>query len=235
MKIGFAGVFAMWPKRHQPNRTVPVWDLPTRLFHWLLASLVAVAWMTAETEGALFQVHIISGYCVLTLIAFRLVWGIIGSPHSRFSDFVRPWPVVRDYAARLLRLSPPRHLGHNPLGGWMVVALIAALAVVTVTGLFTPDDGNADTLTQLLGREASHAMEEMHEGASTVLLFLITVHVAGVFAHMLVTGDNLIRAMWSGRKEAPAGPQRPESRFVAPWRAVLAVTLSAGLVWTVVA
>ena len=102
-------------------RAVLVWDLPTRVFHWLLVLGVAVSYLTGGEEGWLFVVHTASGYLIAVLLLVRVIWGVIGSPRSRFRDFVYGRRVVADYVRGLLALRPARHTGHNPLGGWMII------------------------------------------------------------------------------------------------------------------
>jgi cytochrome b len=214
------------PESGSASPSVRVWDLPTRVFHWTVVALVAVAWVSAEGDGLLFRVHAVCGYLLLAILCFRLIWGVVGSEHARFADFVRPWPAVRDYAKKLAVLSPPRHLGHNPLGGWMVVVLLTVLAAIVATGLFAYHDGAAGPFAYLIGRGAGEAVSEVHEGLTSVLGWLIALHVAAVFADWLITGDNLIRAMWTGAKTVPAGSP---CRSIAPvplWRLALAFVAS---------
>ncbi len=168
-----------------PARSL-VWDLPTRLFHWSLVVLVGLAYITAEAEDTLFRLHELSGYSILVLLLFRLLWGFAGNRHARFRDFVRGWTRVRTYTRTLLTGHPENHAGHNPLGGWMILALLGTLATITGSGFFAPGDGMG---------------EELHEGLSGLLLALIGVHLAGVLLHSLLTGENLVRAMWTGRKQ----------------------------------
>ncbi len=216
-------------------KTIPVWDLPTRLFHWLLVIFVALAWATSEAEGILFQLHVFAGIGVLTLIVFRLFWGVVGGRYARFREFVRPWPEVRGYGRQLATLSAPRHVGHNPLGGWMVLALLGVLGGVVMTGMFGADDEVAGPLAYLLAPAWADAMAEVHEAVATVLGALVGFHLLGIVFHALIEGDNLTRAMWTGSKVVPGeGPRLPGAR-VGLWRAALALSLSIFLVWGVVA
>jgi cytochrome b len=217
------------------KKTVLVWDLPTRLFHWLLVILVALAWATSEADGIFFRLHVFAGLGVLTLIVFRLFWGVVGGRYARFREFVRPWPVVRGYGRRLATLSAPRYVGHNPLGGWMVVALLGALAAVVMTGLFGADDEVAGPLAHLLAPAWADAMAAVHEAVTSVLGALVGLHVLGVVFHTLVEGDNLTRAMWTGTKVAPGDGPRLSYARVGLWRAALVLSLSIFLVWGVVA
>lgn len=199
---------------------IAVWDLPTRIFHWGLVALVLVAWASAEDEGFLLRVHAVAGHGVLALVAFRLVWGVVGSRHSRFADFVRPWAEVREYAARLVALRPPPSVGHNPLGGWMILLLLAGLVVTATTGILSL---------------SVHAFESLHEAIANTLLVLAGLHVCGVLVDWLLTGDNVVRAMVTGRK-APqaAAPSAAEPPFVPPWRGAVAGALALVLwVWLV--
>lgn len=220
------------------GRTMFVWDLPTRLFHWLLVVLVAVAWATGEAEGSLFVVHRLAGYGVVVAILFRLIWGVVGSHHSRFWDFIHPWPVVRDYAIGLLALQPRPTLGHNPLGGWMIVLLLATLLGVVGTGLFASDDGVGGPLAGLIWPGAAHAVAEVHEGIFNVLLVLIGVHIAGVVVGSVLTGHNLVRSMITGWKDVTAAdPETTATRCrAAPfWYAPFALGAATGVTWLLVA
>ncbi len=181
---------------------IKVWDLPTRLFHWSLATLVAVAWLTGEDRGFVWAVHVYSGYLVVLLLLFRLVWGFAGNEHARFGAFVRPWSEVRTYAISLLRLAPPRYLGHNPLGGWMVVLLLLTVALVSLTGLLGVAHRPGSLLYGLVSTPVGRWFRKLHEGIANGMLALVAIHVMGVLADWLLTRDNLIRAMWIGLKEA---------------------------------
>lgn len=198
----------------------PVWDLPTRVFHWTLVACILIAWPTAADEGFLLRVHAIAGHGALALVAFRLVWGVIGSRHSRFGDFIRPWSEVRAYARRLAVLRPPAFTGHNPLGGWMIVLLLVMTAATALTGVLSL---------------SVHAFEDLHEGIANTLLILAGIHVLGVLVDWLLTGDNLVRAMVTGVKTpAVDRPVAPESPFVPGWRGVAAGALTVALwVWLV--
>ena len=190
-------------------RFVSVWDLPTRIFHWALTVVVAVTIFVEGGEGGGFVLHATAGYLALWLTAYRLVWGFVGSPRSRFADFVYGWASVRTYAGRLLRLAPPRHVGHNPLGGWMVVALLAVTLAASASGLFTGEDGAAGPFVGLVGGEG---LGELHEVLGNLLIVLVVLHLLGVVADIVLTRENLIRAMITGRKlldDAAAAAEPP--------------------------
>jgi cytochrome b len=222
--------------RHAANATVLVWDVPTRLFHWTLVLLVALAWVTGEGEGSMFTVHELAGYGVAVLLVFRLIWGFAGSRHSRFADFVRPWREVFAHLRGMLRLRPVRTLGHNPLGGWMAVLLLLVLAGQIGTGLFASDDGLGGPLAGVLSSGTAHAIAELHEGLSGALLGLIALHVIGVLVESLLTRDNLVRAMITGRKTVTSGAEASYGTALAPsWLAALALGAASGIVWMIVA
>ncbi len=169
--------------------SVYVWDLAQRVLHWGLVVSVALAWWAGEGRLTL---HIRLGYAALAIVAVRTAWGVSGSRHARFSDFVRGPRAVLGYAQRVLRGREERHLGHNPLGGWMVVALLACLAVVCVSGfLYTTD--------AFWGVEW---VEDLHRGSAWTLVGLVAAHVAGVIFTSLRQRENLVGAMFSGRKPA---------------------------------
>lgn len=215
------------------GRPVVVWDLPTRVFHGLLIAFVLTTWITGGEKGILFTIHTLNGYALIASLLFRVVWGFAGSRHSRFSDFVRPWRDVRAHALALLRLRPPPSVGHNPLGGWMVLTLLGTLALIAATGLFAAKGatGIAGPLADLLPRATARAIGDVHETLFDGLMVLVVLHTLGVLAEMLLTGDNLIRAMITGRKELTASEARHEGKLVSPLWAVLVVVVSSAAVW----
>jgi len=172
-------------------RSIFVWDLSTRLFHWALAASVILALIIIEDEGLAYAIHAILGITALMLVLFRLVWGIVGGEHARFSDFVAGWSTVRRYSAQLLRLAPPRHIGHNPLGGWAVLVLLALTLLTAATGILTGG---------LLGGGTARAVSDIHETFGSLLQFMVFIHIAGVLIDWALTRDNVVAAMWHGRK-----------------------------------
>lgn len=192
------------------KQAIRVWDLPVRVFHWSLVAMIALAFATSEAKGFLFKLHLAAGYAVIGLVAFRLAWGIVGTRYARFASFVRPWPTVRRHALDVLGLRPARFIGHNPLGGWMIVALLATIGLLAATGLFAGDEGEKGPYAALAGPWLADALGELHEGLNAVLWTLVAAHVAGVAGELLLTRENLVRAMWNGRKEA-ASPADAEA------------------------
>ncbi len=211
-------------------QSVPVWDFPTRVFHWALAVAVIASYLTGEEEGIWFVVHTVSGYTVALLLVFRLVWGFAGSVHSRFSDFTYSPGSVKTYAKQLLRFNPPRFVGHNPLGGWMVFLMLVALAGTVVTGLFSgEDDGGAGILLPLIAAPGGEGLAEVHEFFANAVVALAGIHVLAVFLDWFLTKENLVKAMITGRKDlddTEVGNQKP---LVGRWRGVVAAFIVAAL------
>ena len=171
---------------HKPS-TVRVWDLFVRVFHWSLVALIAVAFATGEESERL---HAQVGYWIIGLVALRVVWGFIGTKYARFSDFVRPPSEVIGFVMQSLSLRAPRVLGHNPAGGAMIIVLLAMIGVVSATGIMLTSDAGW----------GSEAIEGIHEASAYLLLALVLVHVAGVLLTSFEHGENLVRAMFTGRK-----------------------------------
>ncbi|ESR23968.1 cytochrome b/b6 domain-containing protein [Lutibaculum baratangense] len=170
--------------------SIKVWDPLVRLFHWSLAVSFAVAWLTAEDWGDL---HEWAGYAAGALIAFRVVWGLVGPTYARFGNFVRSPATVTRYLSDVARGREPRYIGHNPAGGLMIVALIVGLAGTALTGWMS-------TLDAFWGIEW---VEETHEVLANVMLGLVLLHIGGVVLASLRHRENLARAMVIGRKRAP--------------------------------
>lgn len=194
-----------------PIRKVLVWDAPVRVFHWLMVLSFAGAYLTAESERWRLM-HVTLGYTMAGLVAFRLLWGFVGTRHARFASFVRGPAAVAQYLKRLVSKRPEQGPGHNPAGALAIIALLGMTAVVTVAGWATYNDIGGNWL------------EELHEGAANVMLAIVGVHVAGVLLSSWLHRDNLIGAMVSGRKRA-----RPEDAIHSAWRSVAVLMLVAVL------
>ena len=190
---------------------VLVWDLPTRLFHWFLVGLVALTVATGKIGGNAMTYHLWGGFAILVLVLFRVLWGLVGGRHARFRDFVKGPRMVMAYALSLLRRDGQRYLGHNPLGGWSVLALLLVLMIQAGTGLFANDDILTEgPLAVQVSKAASDVLTRVHRINQNALLILVAIHVAAVFFYLAVKRDNLITPMITGRKcwqtkIAPAG------------------------------
>ncbi|MGB4865282.1 MAG: cytochrome b/b6 domain-containing protein [Hyphomicrobium sp.] len=167
--------------------TVKVWDLFVRIFHWSLVTLFAVAFLSGDEIEWL---HLWAGYAIAVLITLRIVWGFIGSRHARFSDFVKGPRAVAEFLKQSARLSAPRVIGHNPAGGWMILALLTVLVGLSVTGVLMTTDAYW----------GSKPLEEVHEALANFALVLIALHVGGVIVASIEHGENLVRSMVTGRK-----------------------------------
>jgi len=174
----------------RPPATVKVWDPFVRVFHWTLLTLFVIAFVTGDERES---VHIAAGSGIAILLALRLVWGVIGSRHARFSGFVRSPREVMAYLRDVVNLKARRYLGHNPAGGAMIVALLAELIGTVVTGFMM-------TTNAYWGAKW---VEELHEALAYGTLALAGLHVLGVVASSLLHRENLVKAMWTGRKRAP--------------------------------
>jgi cytochrome b len=219
------------------DRSTPVWDLPVRLFHWLLVLLVAFQLVSGNIGGNLMRWHMLAGYAILTLVLFRLAWGVAGSTTARFSHFLAGPRAALEFGRRLLSRAPAPHAGHNPIGGWMVIALLGALAVQAGTGLFANDDiATEGPLAALVSKATSDRMTAIHHATYAVLLVLIALHVCAVLYHWLVKKEDLIGAMFSGAKHVPEdlAQKMSAARFASSWRALGLLAAAAALVWLIV-
>lgn len=183
------------------NLEVKVWDPMVRLFHWSLVAAFAIAFAASEDEW--IEAHAIAGYLVFGLVGFRILWGIVGPRHARFSDFVRSPVTVLSYLRDLLRLRAQRYLGHNPAGGAMVVMFLLMLLVTTLTGMAyygAVDSGGPLAGWIQLNPYHAHWLEEIHEFAANFTLVLVALHVCGVVVDSFLHHDNLVKAMVTGRK-----------------------------------
>ena len=170
---------------------IAVWDLPTRIFHWLLAGSFAVAFLTAESERWR-DVHVMLGYTVLGLIGFRLVWGLIGSRYARFSEFAAGPSRIAAYGKSLFSARPQHHVGHNPAGALAIFLLLGLGIAVGVTGWASFNEIGGEWL------------EELHEGAANAMLALVAIHVLGVVVSSILHRENLLGSMITGNKAGRA-------------------------------
>jgi cytochrome b len=211
----------LMPTDSNPRDSLPAWDLPVRLFHWSLVLLLVVSVVTGLLGGNLMKWHMRSGYAILALLLFRLAWGVFGSPTARFSSFLRgPSPVI-EHVRDLMARRPSFHLGHNPLGGWMVVVMILALLFQVAAGLFANDDiATEGPLYNLVSKELSDRLTSLHKLNVKVLYGLAGLHVAAILFYWAARRENLVLPMFTGRKPRPA--QAAESvPFASPWRALV--------------
>ena len=208
-----------------PVGKVRVWDLPTRISHWLLVALIPTSWWAAEVAHRL-DWHRWSGYAILGVVVFRLYWGVAGAETSRFAQFVRGPGAILAY----LRGQAAPRLGHNPLGALSVLALLGLLAAQIVFGLYAVDiDGlESGPLSDRVSFDVGRQFAEWHHLAFNLLLGLIALHLAAILAYA-VRRKNLIRPMITGLTEAAGDDVRP-----APlWRLILGLVLAGAVTWLV--
>ncbi|WP_019953307.1 cytochrome b/b6 domain-containing protein [Yoonia vestfoldensis] len=197
---------------------VRVWDPLVRVFHWSLVAAFLVAWLSAEE---LSTVHEIAGYVVAGLVAFRLVWGFVGSRYARFAQFLKGPAATLSYVGDMTQRRERRYLGHNPAGGVMILVLLVTLAGTALTGWLMAEPARLAMLPQMPqivapawadadqdgaenGLGGEEALEEVHEVLANLMLFLIALHVASVVIASFRHHENLAQAMVTGDKRAPA-------------------------------
>lgn len=169
------------------TQTVKVWDPLVRIFHWSLVGLFAFSYFTGDEWK---KAHVYSGYAIIGLIAIRVIWGLVGSRHARFADFIYSPRTVLAFLIDTMRMRAKRYLGHNPAGGMMVVALLLTVSAIAATGYMMTTDA-------FWGIEW---VEDVHEGAVNVALGLVALHILGVILASLEHRENLVRSMLTGRK-----------------------------------
>ncbi len=189
---------------------IKVWDIATRIFHWSLVTLFIAAY---ASEDDFMNFHATAGYIIGGLIVFRLIWGLIGPHHARFSDFVKSPEEVKRYLKDVLLFRAKRYIGHNPAGGYMVLALIITLIFTTLTGMMaygaTEFAGPFAAWLGTVSKSTAHNLEEVHEFFANFTVLLVLIHVSGVVIASLQHRENLVRSMINGYKDA--SPQHPET------------------------
>lgn len=216
-------------RRFGSDTTVLVWDAPIRVVHWTIAALLAVSWYTAEVD--LMEWHRWSGYAVLALLLFRIIWGFIGSSTARFFGFVRGPSTVWRHAGTLLSREPTRSAGHNPLGALSVLALLAVLILQVATGLFAVDvDGiESGPLSDRVSFDTGRWLAGIHEACFTALQVLVVLHIVAIVFYLGYKRDNLIGPMITGRRRGDFAGMVPASST----RVLVAVVLSVAFAWFV--
>ena len=213
------------------QKPVTVWDAPVRLFHWAIVALVGASWLT-QHEGWMGW-HFWSGYAIGALLLFRLLWGIVGSETARFTHFLAGPRAALRHLRHLARPEPDEQVGHNPAGGWMVLLMLALLAVQVGTGLCANDQ--ADTygpFADALGQRLSDRLTDIHVLTFTLIEIAVALHLAALVAYAVLKRHNLVRPMLTGRKLLPA--HRAPPLLASPWLAAALLAAAAGLVAFVV-
>lgn len=206
-----------------------VWDIPTRLFHWLFAAAFAVAWLTSDSDSWL-NVHVFAGYLMLGLLGFRLIWGLIGGRYARFSSFLYSWKEGLSYLFQVLAGTARRHVGHNPAGSWAVYLLLTLGLLAGVSGLITLAGQEAQgPLAPWVPFWAGEAFKEVHEALASTMLVVVVMHLAGVALESWRHRENLPSAMVSGLKDGTPESATPSRRLVSAL--LLIVAVGVGTAW----
>jgi len=195
---------------------VLVWDLPTRLFHWLTVVLVLTAYVTQRLNW--MDLHVRAGTALLALLLFRLAWGFLGSETARFARFMTAPRAALHHLAHVFRREPDAQIGHNPAGGWMVLLLLALLLGEVLTGILDNNDvADAGPLTNLMPAWLANTITGLHALLWDALLAAVVLHLAAIAVYAVAKGHHLLRPMFSGRKQlpAPATPPRIASSVLA--------------------
>lgn len=235
------------PTTGSPSHRIRVWDLPTRLFHWSLVLLMIGSFVTINVGGNWTEWHFYCGYAILTLVLFRVLWGVIGGRYARFSSFMfGPASIIR-----YLRKHPeaPVSPGHNPLGSLSVWAMLLAVGFQAVSGLFSNDDiASEGPLASRISKDTSDFITSLHHLNEPVILVLVGLHVLAIIAYRVFGRQNLVGPMIHGDREVPAdggdshGASSPEvssslsslDNAALRWRALLVLAACAAIVWRVV-
>ncbi|REG85059.1 cytochrome b/b6 domain-containing protein [Marinomonas pollencensis] len=212
-------------------KSILVWDWSIRVSHWLMVLLFTGLIITGRFERAYFDYHFYLGYSLSALVVFRVIYGFYGSRYAKFSQFIKAPKVVVHYLRSFLKGKPNRHLGHNPLGALMVVALLIGLTLQWGSGLFTSDDLFwTGPLNAYLAEDWQSWMAWLHHVLPDILLWLVGLHVAAVFYHELCLKERLVSAMIHGKKRTHQA--RPESITTPRWGVLFALLMGgAWLVW----
>jgi cytochrome b len=224
IKTGMIKTGAVMQQSYVPVR---VWDLPTRLFHWAIVVLVGFSWLSAQYNW--MEWHLLSGYAILALLLFRLVWGLVGSATARFGQFLAGPLATLRHLAHLARREPDHEVGHNAAGGWMVLLMLLLLAVQAVTGLFANDDALTEgPLASHVDKSTSDWLSHIHRVNFTFIEILVAAHILAVLTYAVLKRHDLVRPMVTGRKYLPADTPRP--RMASLWLALVVAALAASAV-----
>ena len=180
------------------KKLIRIWDLPIRLFHWLLVLCIIGSLVSVNLGGNAIQWHAYFGYTILTLLIFRIIWGFVGSTHARFISFFPTKKAILDY----LKGNSPRVLGHNPVGALSVFALLFVLCVQVATGLFVDDEiAFQGPFAKYVSNATASFLSQIHEGNQVVIYTLISIHIAAIWFYKKFKGEDLIKPMINGDKE----------------------------------
>ena len=184
--------------------SAPVWDAFVRCFHWTLVTLFAISVISGKVGGEWIVWHMRSGYAILALVIFRLLWGVVGGAYARYGSFLAGPVRGIKFAKGLLGKTHEHVIGHNPVGGWMVIVLLLLLGVQAGLGLFSNDEiATTGPLARYVSDETSITLMSRHRVIGDILLLLVGLHIAAVLFHVFVKKEGIIRAMLTGKKKLP--------------------------------
>lgn len=215
------------------DRTIRLWDLPLRLFHWAL--FICVTGAIASIKLSAYWIdglewHKRFGFAVLTLLIFRLLWGIIGSTHARFSQFVKGPRTVMAFLRGKLPYAP----GHNPLGALSVLAMLAVLLFQAISGLFVGDGFMLEgPLYKFISEDTASLLLQAHSINPGIIIALIALHVAAIVFYRVKKKDNLLTPMITGRKSLSAEQGGEDARGGSAWLGLLVLLFAAAIVWMI--
>jgi len=215
----------------QPKRPM-IWDISTRVFHWLLVSLIIFQWVSTELFDDMIEAHMLGGYAVLAVIIFRILWGFFGTKYSRFNNFLYPPSEVQQYAKSITNSSSTAYFGHNPLGGLSVVLMILLISAQAITGLFMTDDilSNAPYYSTV-SDELQKTMSSLHHLTFDLLIIVIGMHLVAVVFYQLYKKQKLVQSMVHGRKAADQSADIGSQRVV---RAIVIAVIAVALTYLIV-
>ena len=208
-----------------------IWDLPIRLFHWSLVALIATSWLSAELLW--MRVHVWSGFTIMTLLLFRIIWGLIGSDTARFTWFLKSPVEALRHLAHLTRREPDIEAGHNAAGGWMVLGMLGILSIQVGSGLGSNDDIMTEgPFATMVGKERSDWLTHVHHLNFKMIMVVVLLHVLAIIAYRVLKGHNLVLPMITGKKRLPGTMRAP--RMVHPAAGLVVLLFSAMTVFLVV-
>ncbi|WP_310535128.1 cytochrome b/b6 domain-containing protein [Novosphingobium sp.] len=212
-----------------PLRRTRLWDLPIRLVHWSLVALLPAMWWTAENDN--LSLHMTLGYAVLAIVAFRIIWGFVGSSNARFSQFLKGPGAVAGYLRGFFSGGPAKaHAGHNPAGGWSVIILLSLLAGQVGVGLFALNEDNVGSpLTSLVDYETARSLAEIHELGFNLILAFVVIHLAAVLYYSLIKKDRIVPPMVTGSRDLPEDVEAP--RIAPLWKAAVVMVITAAFAY----
>jgi cytochrome b len=218
------------------SKTIKVWDLPVRIFHWSLVILFIAAYVTNALGTDYFKYHLWCGYAIIVIVGFRITWGLVGTYHAQFINFIRNPVTTIKYAIQSVKNTEKHYAGHNPLGAVMVIVLLLTVLIQAITGLFTNDEIlNVGPLYGYITDELSLKLTSLHRHLFYWILAAVVLHVIAVLAHVFFKRDNIIKAMFTGNKPAKGLEDEKSIGSSKIWLAIIIlVILALVLAWIVV-